>query len=95
MRLRNHTKYILSIVSIGCIGLMLINFAFKNNRHKTIDNKTSRIIIETPKKSNVRDSKEVTSDGRTRVTVPYGNPTSPNQPLPIPDPKAPIIITLL
>jgi hypothetical protein len=83
--------------SFGCISLVLINFAFKNNSHKTVEDKTSRIIIESPKKSNVPDNKEAVNDEGTSVTVPstYGNPASPIQPLPLPDPNASIVITPL
>lgn len=89
MKLKYRTKYILSMVSIGCISLALINFAPKDNSYKTVEEKTSRIIIESPKKG--------VNDEGTSVTVPstYGKPVSPVQPLPPADPNALIVITPL
>jgi hypothetical protein len=85
------------MVFIGCISLVLINFALKYKSHKTVEEKTSRIIIELPKKTNVPDGKEAVNGEGTRVTVPstYGKPSSPVQPLPVPNTDAPIVITPL
>lgn len=97
MRLKYCTMYILLMVSIGCISLVLINIALMGNNHKTVEDKTSRIIIESSKKAHVTESKAAVNDENTRVTVPssYGKSLSPVQPLPVPDLNAPIVITPL
>jgi hypothetical protein len=83
------------MASIACISLLLINFAFNDNSHKKIEDMTSRIIFESPKKAEVSESKEGVNDEGTRMTVPsaYGKPVVPVQPLPVPDPNVPIVIT--
>jgi hypothetical protein len=85
------------MASIGCISLVLINLAFKDTDYKTVEDKTSRIIIESTKKSNIPMNKEDTSDEGTRVSIPAaeGKPKSPVEPLPVHDANAPIIISPL
>lgn len=97
MRLKYGAKHIFSMVSIACISLVLVNFSAKDNNNKTIEDKTSRIIIESHKKANVLESKESVNDEGTRVSVsPINEKTvSPVQPMPVPDTNASIVITLL
>lgn len=91
MRLRNATKYIFSVISVGCISLVLINFVLKDNNNKTTEGNTSVIIVESHKNKD-----DINKEG-ARVTVPstYGKSSSPVQPLPVPDANAPIVITIL
>lgn len=97
MKLNNGAKYIFSMVSIGCISLILINFPLKDSNNKSIEDNTSRIIVESPKKANIPQDKERVDDQGTRVSVPSikEKTASPVQPLPVPDSNAPIIITPL
>lgn len=97
MKFKYGAKYIFPMISIACISLVLINFALKDNKNKTIEDKTSRILIESPKKANVPKSKERVNDEGTRVSVPLINEKakSPVQPLPVPNSNAPIAFTLL
>lgn len=89
MRLKHRTKYILPIISIGCISLVLINFVLTDNSNKILEGNTSRIIVESPKNKD-----DVNKEG-TRVTIPstYGKSVSPVQPLPVPESNTTIVIT--
>jgi hypothetical protein len=85
------------MASICCIGLVLINLALKNSGYKIVEDKTSRIIIESPKEANIPMNKEAISDEGTRVAIPAteGKPKSPVEPLPVHEANAPIIISPL
>lgn len=91
MRLKHITKYILPMISIGCISLVLINFVFTDNSNKILEGNTSRIIVESPKNKD-----DVNKEG-TRVTIPstYEKSVSPVQPLPVPESNTTIVITPL
>ena len=91
LRLKHGTKYILPMISIGCISLVLINFVLKDNSNKIMEGNTSKIIVESPKNKD-----DVNKEG-TRVTIPstYGKSVSPVQPLPVPDSNTPIVINPL
>lgn len=99
MRLKYRIKFIIAMIFIACIGLVGIKLAFpvKDPDYTTVEDKTSRIIIESPKRSSIPDSKEIVDEEGTRVPVPttYGKPVSPVQLLPVPDSNAPIVITPL
>ena len=97
MRLKYGAKYIFFMVSIACVSLVLINFVLKDNNDKTIEDKTSRIVIESPKKANIPEDKESVNDEGTRVSISSINEktASSAEPLPVPDSNAPIVITLL
>lgn len=91
MRLKHRTKYILYMISIGCISLVLINFILRDNSNKIMEGDTSRIIVESPKNKD-----DINKEG-TRVTIPstYGKSVSPVQPLPLPESNTSIVITPL
>lgn len=97
MKFKYGAKYIFPIILITCTSLVLINFALKDNKNKTIEHKASRIIIEFPKKEDVPKGKNPVNDEGTRVSVPSTNGKAefPVQPLPVPDSNAPIVFTLL
>lgn len=91
MKLKHKTKYILSMISIVCISLVLINFVLTDNSNKIFKGNTSRIIVESPK-----NKYDVNKEG-TRVTIPstYGKSESPVQPLPVPESNNTIVINPL
>ena len=91
MRLKHRTKYVLTMICIGFVSLVLINFVFKYNSNKIMEGNTSRIIVESPKNKD-----NVNKEG-TRVTIPstYGKSVSPILPLPVPESNTTIVITPL
>lgn len=97
MRLKYGAKYIFFMVSIACVSLVLINFVLKDNNDKIIEDKTSRIVIESPKKANIPEDKESVNDKGTRVSISSINERTASsvKPMPVPDSNAPIVITLL
>lgn len=99
MRLKYRIKFILAMISIACLCLLGVNLDFlvKDSDFVTDKDKASRIIIESPEKPSIPNSKTVVNEDGRRVAVPskYGNPMSPVQPLPLPDPNIPIVITPL
>jgi hypothetical protein len=91
LRLKHRTKYILPMISIGCISLVLINFVLKDNSNKILEGNTSRIIVESSKNKD-----DVNKEG-TKVTIPstYGKSVSPVQQLPVPESNTTIVINPL
>lgn len=95
MRLKYRIKFILTMIYIACIGLVGINLAF-SVKENIVEVNSSRIIIESPKKENVSNSKDAVYDEVTKDAVPiYGEPVSPFQKLPVPNVDAPIVISPL
>lgn len=91
MILKHRTKYILPMISTGCISLVLINFVLTHNSNKILEGTTSKIIVESPK------NKDYLNKEGTRVTIPstYKKSVSPVQPLPVPESNTTIVITPL
>ena len=92
MKLSNNARYILLIFFIGFISFMTINLVMKNNNNNIVKEKATKVIIETPKKSNIPDIKDAEEDAGIRVDDPSteNNTDSPVQPLPIPSSDFPI-----
>lgn len=97
MKLKYGAKYIFFLGSIACISLLFTNFGFKDSNNKTIEDKTSRIIIESPKKANILESRDIVNEEGTPVSVPVtnGKLISEIQPLPVLDLNDIIVITPL
>lgn len=91
MKLKNVNKYVLPMISIGCISLILINSVLKDSSNEIIEGNTSRIIIESYK------NKDYVNNEDTRVTIPstYGKAVFPVHPLPVPESNSSIVITPL
>ena len=92
MKLSNNARYILLIFFIGFISYMIINLVMKNNYNNIVNEKSTKVIIEAPKKSNIPDKKETEENGGIRVedTSPENNTDSPVQRLPIPSSDFPV-----
>lgn len=96
MRLKYSIKFILTMIYIVSIGLVGINLAF-SVKDNIVDDNNIRVIIESPKKENVSNSKDAVYDDEvTKDEVPiYGEPVSPFQKLPVTNVDAPIVISPL
>jgi len=96
LRLKYRIKFIFTMIYIACIGLVGINLAF-SVKGNIVEDSSSRIIIESPKKENVSNSKDAVYDDEvTKDEVPiYGEHVSPFQKLPVTNVDAPIVISPL
>jgi hypothetical protein len=96
LKLKPYDKYLGCVAAAACITLLYTNLSnIGGNNSSTVEDKPSRIVIESTEKNSVTDDNVLTSNEETRKSVPVADSTSEVQPLPVPDTNSQIIVTPL